>query len=229
MAAQREQHGQDGPRHEPPFLLPLIQEQTQHEEEDRDGAQVHRPRREGLRAPVERQVLGRFPEIRLAGPLEQVVGLRVLGIDRTGGRTAVEIGNQQVGEFLPAVGPGCGVIQVEAFGSFAALGGRRAAAAHGVRGVFHRGEELGGVGGDAGHAENQQKGRGSEESAPKGFLRDRLRGGTAEPVAAKERNDQDDYVDQDQDTQIVGDLRMVRLDLEAQRQAEERRAEDSAR
>ena len=215
MAAQCEQHGEHRARHDPPFLLAPEGEQAQHEQEDGDGAHVHRPGREGLRAPVERKVLREFLEVGLSRPLEQVVGLGVFRIDRPGGRAAVEIGDQQVGKFLPAVGPGRGVVEVEALGTRAAFGGLGAAAAHGVRRVFHRRQELGGVGGDARDTQDQQERRSGEEAAPEALLPDRYH--------------QHDDVDQDQQREVVGDLRVVGLDLEAQRQAEQRRPEDGAR
>ena len=215
MAAQRKQYGEHRARHDPPFLLAPEGEQAQHEQEDGDGAHVHRPGREGLRAPVEREVLGKLLQVGLPRPLEQLVGLGMFRIDRPGGRTAVEVGNQQVGQFLPAVRPGRGVVEVQALGPRAAFRSLGAAAAHGIRGVFHRGQEFDGVGGDAGDAQDQQQCRCCEEAAPEAFFPD--------------RHHQHDDVDQDQQREVVGDLRMVGLDLEAQRQAEQRRPEDGAR
>ena len=115
MAANRHQDGQDGSRQQPPFLPSFIQAQAQNKEEDTDGAHIHRTGGKRLRAPIERQVFGSFLQVLLSSLAQQLDGGRFLRIHRPGRRSAVEIGDHQVGQFFPAVAPGGGILQVQTF------------------------------------------------------------------------------------------------------------------
>ena len=110
MASQRQQDGQQGADDHPPLILRPAQEKPKDEEEYRNGAHVHRPRRERLRAPVQRQRLGNLLIIRISGLLEQLSGLRMLRVYGSAGRTAVEVRDHEVRKLLPAVGPCRGVV-----------------------------------------------------------------------------------------------------------------------
>ena len=91
VAAHRHENGDDRGRHQPPFLPSLVKAEAQHEEEEGDGAHVHGTGRERLGTPVERQVLGRFLQVLLAGALEELDGLALVGIHSAGGGPAVEV------------------------------------------------------------------------------------------------------------------------------------------
>ena len=205
MAAHRHQDGQKSGRHNPPFLAPFIQEQTQHKEEYGSGTHIHRTGREGLRAPVERQVLGGFLEVFLSGALEKLDGFRLVGVHGARGGAAVEVGNHQVGKLFPAIAPGGGVIQVQPLLA-AAFPGELGAAAHGIGRIFGQRQQLVGIGGHARQAQHQKKGRGNEE------LLHRL------PPDC--RHQLHNGIDEHHQGQVIGNLLVVGLDLEAQRKAE---------
>ena len=75
VVAQGQEHGQHGDGQQPPFFLAVVQQQAQQEEEDGNGAHVHGTGRKGLRAPVEREVLGNLGQVGLPGLLKKGVCL----------------------------------------------------------------------------------------------------------------------------------------------------------
>ena len=205
MAAHGHQDGQDGYSQQPPFLPALIQAQAQDKQENGDGTHIHRPGREGLGTPVQRQCLGGFLQVFLTRPAQQLDGFALVRIHGAGRGSAVEIRNHQVGQFLPAIAPGSGVIQVQALGVSAVLG-QFGPAAHGIGRIFGQRQQLVHVGGDARAAQHQQQGRCHQERLPL--------------LAADGLHQFHHPVSQHHDGQVVGNLLVVGLDLQAQRQAE---------
>ena len=216
MVANCEQHGKQAHRDYPPLVPAAAQNQTEQEEEDGDSAYVHRAGGKRLRAPIERQVLADLAGITLAGLTQELVGFRVIRVDRAARRAAVEVRNHQVRQLLPSVGPGGRVVELQALGAVAArLGG--AAAAHRIRGVLHCRQELDGVGRDSGAAQHEQQARSGKEAADH-----------RPPVLGNQQPyQQGKGVEQEHYRQIVGDLGVVGLDLKAYGQAEKGRTEQA--
>ena len=84
VAPNRHEDSQDGSRYNPPFVPAFVQEQAQHKEENGNGAHIHGPGGERLRAPVHRQALGGFLEVLLPRPFKQLDGGRFVRIHRSG-------------------------------------------------------------------------------------------------------------------------------------------------
>ena len=211
MAAERQQHRQQRSRSQPPFLLALPVHQAEYEQEHRYGAHIHRAGGEGLGAPIGRKALAYLREVGLTGPAKQFHGFR-LHAQLTRRRSAVVIGYDEVGKFLPAVGPGRCIVDVEALGAAfpcAALGG---AAAHRIRSVLPGGKEARRIGRDSGESQHQQQHRGK----PEVLLR---------LLAGNHPYEQHKYVQQYDDGKIIGNLRMMGLDLEGNGNAEKGRTE----
>ena len=206
MVAYRQQDCQHRGGQQPPALPPLVAEQPQQEKEDGNGPYVHRAGGEGLRAPVEGHVLRHFAQVRLSGALEQLVSLGI-GTHLACGGTAVVIGYHEVGELLPAVAPGGGVAYVEALG----LAGRLASP-HGILGILPGGDELVGVGAEADQSQHEEQGGGGEEASDLLFLH-------------QQADEFHKHEQEDDDGQIICDLRMVGLHLAVYGKAEERRAQ----
>ena len=206
MASYGHQDGQNGSSQQPPFFLSPVQEQAQNKEEHADGTHIHGTGCKGLGTPVERQVLGGFLEVLLPGPLKELDGLRLVGVYRAGRCAAVKVGDHQVGQFLPAIAPGCGIIQVQALLAAAVLG-QFGAAAHGIRRVFGQRKQLVGVGGYARHAQHQQEGRCHHKRLP-GLSPDGL-------------HQLHDGIDKHHNGQVIRDLLVVGLDLETERNAKQ--------
>ena len=206
MASHGHEDGQNGGHHQPPFPASFVQEQAQHKEEHAYGAHVHGAGGEGLRAPVQRQVLGRFLEVALPGFFQELDGFRLVGVHGAGRGAAVEVGDHEVGKLFPAVAPGGGIVQIQALGVGAFLG-QFGAAAHGVRRIFGQGQQLVGVGGNARHSQHQQEDRCRQERLP--------------ILGFNGMNQFYQGIEDDHDGQVVGNLLMVGLHLHAERQAEE--------
>ena len=217
MVAQGQEDTDYGRNEHPPFLLTLIQAERQQEKEDRNRTHVHRAGGEGLRTPVERQLLGNLAEIRLVVLTEQADGFGLFRIDGTGGGAAVEIRNHQVRQFLPAIGPGSCIFQVQAAAGRIAVAGQVRTATHGLLGIFIGRNQPVGIRTDTQQAEAQQQGGGKEEVA-EAFL-----------TLAQQPDQQDQYVRENDDGQIVGNLDVVGLDLEIQGKSEQRRTQQGRR
>ena len=95
--------------------------------------------------------------------------------------------------------------------------GEFGASAHGVFGIFIKRGQFDGVGPDAGETHDQKQ-RACREEAPEGGA----------PLKA-DPEEHIKRIDHDHQRQIVGDLLMVGLDLETQREAEQNRAEKGFR
>ena len=161
MIAHRQQYRQQRRPENPPALLAFQAEESQQEQEDADGSQIHRSRREGLRpvVGVNSVVISqmRWRELVL------LQRFRGFSVRRQRGRSAaVVVRNHQVRQFLPAVAPGGGVRQVQTLALFAAGGFAagcisgsvvrrlcRGSAPHRILGIIPSGDEFGGVCADA--------------------------------------------------------------------------------
>ena len=211
------QDGDDRPHDEPPFFLPLVAEQTQDEQEDGDGAHIHGTGREGLGTPVHRQGLGDFAGVGLAGSLEEFDGLGLRRIHGLGRCASVEVRDHQVRQFLPAVGPRRGIVQVQAAALDIPVLRKFGPAAHGMRGIFRQRQKFVHIGRDAHAANDQKQGRRNEEPP--------------DPVLVFRQyvNQFHQRIEQHQDREIVRDLLMVRLNLHTQRHPEEHGPEERFR
>ena len=217
MAAQRKGDGQQRGGQQPPFLPPVIQQQAEQEEEDGDGAHVHRAGRERLRTPVEGQRLGDFVRIPLSGPGEELHRRGFVRVDAARRRAPVEVRDHQVRQLLPAVRPRRGIVELQAAPAdfLPVRRGEFGSAAHRVFRIFIQRGERHGIRADA-HEPDRQQQAGS-------------RGETAETAAALRVCKQPDQfghgIDQDDEGQVIRDLLVVGLDLQAERQGEQHRPE----
>ena len=228
MVAQSQQYRQQGGSQNPPALLSFQAEQSQKEKEDAYGTKIHRTGSKWLRP-----VVGIHPVVVSQMRRSEFVFLqrfRRFAVGRKGSRSAaVVVRNHQVRQLLPAVAPGRGVAEVQAFALFGAgsltvrfVHGtvfsrlRGAAASHRILGVVPGGDEFGGVRADADESEGYQQSRNQEK--PSHFL-----------PADQQVDQRPESVGHDDNSQIVGYLRMVRLHLEAHRQGEEGRPQQGSR
>ena len=219
MTSQCKQHGEHGTYGQPPLFLAMVAEQSQNEQEHRDRAHIHRPGGERLGAPVQGKVLAHFPQVGLTRLPEDVVGLRPAGVDGTRRRAAVEIRYHHVGKFLPAVGPCRGVVQFQSLGLLAAVSIGGTASTHGIRRIFEGGQQLDGVRGYSGAAQQEQQSRGREEASQQ----------TPPLPAPQQPHEQHQRIEQYHYGKVVCDLRVVGLDLEAHGKREQRGAETAVR
>ena len=161
IPAHPEEYGYKGRCEEPPFVPSLAQEQSEEEEEDCYRTHVHRPCSERLRSPIKRQGLRNGIGIGLAVLLQQADGMGLGWIDGARGGATVEIGNHHVRQFLPSVGPGSGVVEVEAFGLFLSViliaGCEFRTSAHRVLGIQVGGYQLVGIGSNSSKPEEEQE------------------------------------------------------------------------
>ena len=213
VASEPEEHGQDGGGEKPPFLLPLVEEQAQQEKEHRYRPHVHRAGSERLGAPVERKMLCHLVCIALSRLAEKLDHFRLPGIHRSGGRAPVEIRYHEVGQFLPAVRPGCGIVQLEAVGVDGLPFGMRklGTSPHRVGRIFIQRGKGDRIGAYSEKADDQKEAGSGEEAA----------GLVPRFLAGHEGQEKPDHIDRYHQGEIIGDLLMVGLDLETQGQAEE--------
>ena len=217
MVAEGKEYSHYGRCQHPPFLLPLVKEQSQEEQEYADGSHVHRTSRERLRTPVIWHPL----RCALAILLEQFGDLRLCRIHDPCGRASVEIRNHQVRQFLPTVGPGSGIIQLQAIlvDLLSDRVGKFGTSTHRVFGIFIQRCELYGICAYSCKADDQQEGGGCEEPSE----------GRASFLGAEQRNCKSNRIDRDHYREVICDLLVVGLDLEAQRQSEQNRTQESLR
>ena len=86
--------------------------------------------------------------------------MRLVRIDSARGRTSVIVRNHQVRQLFPAVGPGSGIVEVQAFGLFVSVSPvsrELGASAHGMPGIFVCRYEFVGIGPDSGQSEEEQE------------------------------------------------------------------------
>ena len=157
MTAHRHEHRQQRGHQQPPFFAAAVQAQAQHKQENGYGAHVHRTGSKRLRPPVQRQLFGGLFEVLLPRPAQELDGLGFFRIHRPGRCPSVKVRNHQVGQFLPAVAPRGGIVQVQAAG-IGPFFGKFRPAAHGLRRVFGQRQQFIHVGGDTRASQHQQQG-----------------------------------------------------------------------
>ena len=113
MAAPGEQNGECRGYQYPYFVPAPEKEESEHKQENAYCTQVHRPGSERLRSPVHRQSLHGLLHILLSCLTQKLFRGSVLQARITGRCLSVERRYEQVGHFIYAVGPGCGIFQIQ--------------------------------------------------------------------------------------------------------------------
>ena len=213
VAAPGEQEREDAGRDEPPLLFPAAEQTAQQKEEKAQGSDVHRSRGERLRSPIGRHSLQHLVQL----PSFVAVFLkfaRTCGIlaQFTGRGPSVVIRDDKVRGLLYAVRPGRRIIQFQSFGARAAVfPAQFRAAAHRIFRIVPGRQQLVRVRRYACAAYHQQQGRcGEKASQPPASL----------PLA-EQVYEFSGRIYEYGCGEVPGNLRVVRFDLEAQRESEE--------